>query len=118
MLAWDWKYCVQEFIKLIKTKDKLIRAESNNGECSEQCIPPIRTIFMAHDAQSTNKTTNINQTQRIASTDYGKWDKFDAGENGIYLNFNTISIDAFRSMQKNKSRYGMFKDRRGRGANA
>lgn len=63
---------------------------------------------MAHEAHNTNTNTNKTQTQRIASTDYGKWDAFDAGENGICLISDSISIDGF---DLNNSRYGMFENR-------
>lgn len=74
-----WKWLFQEFVEIIKTKDRTIRYDYNDTESAEQAFPPVRAVCMNQEP----KTIMKNKPQRITSSEYDKWDKFDAGANEI-----------------------------------
>lgn len=72
-----WIWLFQEFVEIMKTRDRTIRYEFNDTESSEHAFPPVRAACINQDPETTTK----NKPQRITSSEYDKWDKFDAGAN-------------------------------------
>ncbi|XP_065366543.1 sperm-associated antigen 1 [Calliphora vicina] len=76
---------IYDWNKDIKTTDKKLQ---NLVEETESLMPPIRKtgriLQKQNNKEKSNNTTNTSKesqsTQRIKSTDYNKWDKYDAEE--------------------------------------
>lgn len=84
---------LQDWNHDIKAKDK--KLQKLNQDSSDSQLPPVRKnarISLAKKNEvsssmqnSTNSVANSGKTERIRSTDYHKWDRYDADEEILRL---------------------------------
>ncbi|XP_031619941.1 sperm-associated antigen 1 [Contarinia nasturtii] len=70
----DERQQINDFVQSIKVKNGKIRDQSNFDNNLDDALPPIRSMIEVSEIQDAAKSRD----KRITSTDYNRWDKFDA----------------------------------------
>lgn len=69
---------LKDFVRSIKEKDRKIRDQSGIEDSIDDAVPPVRSVSNPPEVKNSQATCMI-KSKRICSTEYEKWDKFDAG---------------------------------------